>query len=124
MLALDLVYDFNTVASRPEFDEDAGEAMLLARFRHWRGRSGRAYVFSVYPPAECPAYEDAVLMVTERRGGALACLDLGALPAATLSELRALFRDRLDEVEFQIHVLTNRRADRAALIADLSPPAA
>ena len=30
----------------------------------------------------------------------------------------------LDEVEFQIHVLTNRRADRAALIADLSPPAA
>ena len=105
----------------------AGEDLYQRKFRHWVGRSGRAYVFSVYDPSECPAYEDAVLLATCRRdgsAGALACVDLGSLPEARLSEMRRLFADRLDELEFQIHVLAERRAERAALIADIIAPAA
>jgi hypothetical protein len=101
----------------------ACEDLYLAKFRHWRGRSGRSYVFSAYPPRECPAYEDAVLLATERGGGVLACLDLGPLPEARLAELRRLYGDRLDEIEFQIHVLANRAAERRALIEDLTPDA-
>jgi hypothetical protein len=96
----------------------ASEDVSLAKFRHWRGRSGRSYVFSAYPPQECPAYEDAVLLVTCPARGALACHDLGAMPEARLSELRRVFGD---EVEFQIHVLANRAAERRALIADITP---
>ena len=103
----------------------AGEDINLAKFRYWRGRSGRSYVFSVYAPQECPAYEDAVLLVTSPRGPPLDCVDLGPLPEARLSELRRLYADRLDEIEFQIHVLANRAAERRALIEDLIPsPAA
>ena len=83
-------------------------------------------MFSVYSPHECPAYEDAVLLATHRSGpaGALICVDLGSLPEARLSEMRRLFADRLDEIEFQIHVLAERRAERASLIADIIPRAA
>ena len=98
------------------------EDLYLAKFRHWRGASGRSYVFSVYSQQECPAYEDAVLLAASRRGGpALACVDLGPLPEASLSELRRLYADRLDEVDFQIHVLANRAVERRALIEDISP---
>ena len=120
-MALDLAYDFVAASGRGGFEESAGEHMLFARFRHWRGRSGRAYVFSVYAPQDCPAYENAVLMIAARRGGLLACVDLGPLPEAALSQWRGHYADRLDEVEFQIHVLSDRAAERAALIADLSP---
>ena len=109
--------------------EDAGDYLahedwFNQKFRHWRGRSGRAYVFSVYAPRECPAYPDAVVLVAARAGEALACVDLGALPDARLGELRRRFGDRLDEVEFQVHVLTERQGDRLSLIADITPLAA
>jgi len=119
--------DFSSDMGARGFREDeavylAGEDLFQRKFRHWRGRSGRFYVFSAYDPRECPAYEDAVLLATPRRGGesgALACVDLGSLPEARLSELLRLFADRLDEVEFQIHVLAERQVERASLIADL-----
>jgi hypothetical protein len=119
--------DFGSDISGRGFCEDeagylAGEHLYQRKFRHWRGRSGRFYVFSAYDPRECPAYEDAVLLATNRRDGttaALACVDLGSLPEARLSEMRRLFADRLDELEFQIHVLAERQAERASLIADI-----
>jgi hypothetical protein len=98
----------------------ACEDLYHAKFRHWLGRSGRFYVFSVYAPGECPAYEDAVVLVAGQRG-ALACVDLGALPDLRLSELRRLYDDRLDEVEFQIHVLAESGAERRSLIEDITP---
>ena len=124
MPALDLVYDFVANSARRGFEESAVEQTLFARFRHWRGRSGRSYVFSVYAPAECPAYEDAVLMIVSRHDGALACVDLGPLPEVTLSQWRGFYRDRLSELEFQIHVLSDRAPERRALMEDLSALAA
>ncbi|MDE3177122.1 MAG: hypothetical protein KGM15_13550 [Pseudomonadota bacterium] len=102
----------------------AHEDWFHQKFRHWRGRSGRAYVFSVYPPQECPAYPDAVVIVAVRAGAPLACVDLGALPELRLGELRRLYGDRLDDVEFQVHVLAERQGDRRSLIADITPLAA
>jgi hypothetical protein len=107
------------------FCEDKGdyvahEDMFHSRYRHWRGRSGRSYVFSVYAPDDCPAYEDAVVMLAFR-GKALECVDLGPLPLTTLESLRRRYAG--PDVEFQIHVLADRSADRRALIADLTPDA-
>lgn len=108
------------------FCEDRGgyvahEDVFLRKYRHWRGRSGRSYVFSVYAPDACPAYEDAVVIVAAR-GKALACVDLGPLPEAELAGLRRRYAKQAD-VEFQIHLLADRSADRRALIADLTPDA-
>ena len=120
-MGLDLAFDFAAAAGPGDRDGKAGESLLFGRFRHWRGRSGRSYVFSVYAPQECPAYENAVLMIVARRGGPLACVDLGAVPELTLSHWRGLCRDRIGEVEFQVHVLADRAAERKAVIEDLSP---
>jgi len=111
-------------ASGPGFDEGgseyrAHEDILRRKYRSWRGRSGRAYMFSVYSAFDCPAYEDAVLIVASRGADALAWLDLGRFPEAELSGLRRRFADRLDEVEFHIHVLADRCGDRRRLIEDV-----
>jgi hypothetical protein len=90
------------------------------KYRHRRGRSGRSYVFSVYTPDACPAYEDAVLIVADARDRALLCVDMGGQPEARMSELRARFRERIEAVEFQVHVLAERPSDRATLIEDIS----
>ena len=101
------------------------EDMYRRKFRHWRGRSGRSYAFSVYAPAECPAYENTVLLVAARNGGeVLACLDLGPFPEARLFKLRRRLGERLADVEFQIHVLAERQGDRRALIDDIAPDCA
>ena len=103
----------------------AHEDMYLRKFRHWRGRSGRSYAFSVYAPTDCPAYENTVLVVAARGGAeVLACLDLGPFPEARLFKLRRRLAARLADVEFQIHVLAERQRDRRALIADIAPSAA
>jgi hypothetical protein len=123
-----MLLDFISSDAAGGFREDesaflACEATYRRRFRHWRGRSGRAYVFSVYDPNDCPAYENAVLMVSAG-SGVLACVDLGPLPEARLAELRRTYADRLDEIEFQIHVLAERRAERLSLMQDIAPRAA
>ena len=60
------------------------EEALSPRFRSWRGASGRRYIVSVYDPAACPAYCDAVLIAAaaspEGRRRPLALLDTGAFP--------------------------------------------
>jgi hypothetical protein len=127
MRILDLSQDF---AGRAGFREGearyaAEEAALARKYRHWRGRSGRSYVFSVYAPTECPPYEGAVLIVATQRGGELlACLDLGPFPEPRLARLRRRFAARLGEVEFQIHVLAEFAGERLSLIDDLTPLAA
>ena len=98
------------------------EDMFRRKFRHWRGRSGRSYAFSVYAPTDCPAYENTVLVVAERGGvEVLACVDLGPFPEARLFRLRRRLGERLDDIEFQIHVLAERQGDRQALIDDIAP---
>jgi hypothetical protein len=120
-----LAFDEAKASAFAGFCEDKGgyvahEEMVLARYRHWRGVSGRSYVFSVYAPDACPAYEDAVVLVASR-GKALDCVDLGPLPLTTLEGLRRRYAAM--DVEFQIHVLADRGADRRALVTDLTPDA-
>ena len=52
----------------------AGDA-LDARFRSWRGASGRRYVFSVYDRQSCPAFEHAVAFCRGGRTGWRAARD-------------------------------------------------
>lgn len=102
----------------------AGEA-LAGRFRHWRGLSGRRYVFSVYDPASCPAYGDAVLIVAtvdasgERRIVSIA--DTGALPEIAVAGARRIAASLEARVECHVHLLAASRFGREAAIADLRP---
>jgi hypothetical protein len=130
MSVLEACYDFarNAIAAQAAGGFEEGESRYRAyedvyqrKFRHWRGRSGRSYVFSVYAPRECPAYENTVVVAALRGGGVLACVDLGPFPEARLYRLRRRLHERLDDVEFQIHVLAEREGDRQALIDDLAP---
>ena len=100
----------------------AGNA-LGARFRSWRGASGRRYIFSVFDRHSCPAYEHVVAMIAalepdgERRIIFLG--DTGCFPDLALAEaVKALPAKR--EVEFHVHLLATSRAERAAMIADLA----
>jgi hypothetical protein len=96
---------------------------LDARFRSWRGASGRRYVFSVYNQDCYPAFEHAVAMIAsvgrdgERR--ALCVEDTGSFPDISLAKAAARIPDG-EEFEFHVHLLATSRIERAAVVADLS----
>jgi hypothetical protein len=96
---------------------------LANRFRHWRGASGRRYIFSVYDLASCPAYDDVVLIVAavarnNRRIVFIA--DTGALPELTIERAKQMAAALNCPVEFHVHLLASSRAERAAVISDFS----
>ena len=129
MLALDehsAVRCAQTAGSRRRADSApltvlAGDA-LDGRFRCWRGRSGRRYVFSVYNSISCPAYEHAVLMVAattpdgERR--ILSIVETGCFPDIALAKAAATTSGD-GALEFHIHLLARSPAERSKLIGDL-----
>lgn len=98
--------------------------LLAQRFCSWTGLSGRAYVFSVYRPTNCPAFCNAILLTAARadagRLRVLSVRDTGAFPEPVMAraqrELRALGAGH----EFHLHLLASCPADRAAAVADLS----
>jgi hypothetical protein len=129
MLALDehLTRDCDRSAGRRRFDNApltalAGEA-LGQRFRSWRGRSGKRFVFSVYDLASCPAYEHAVMIVAaaspdgERR--VISIADTGSFPDIVLAKAGATGPAH-SALELHIHLLAQSRAERLAVIADLA----
>jgi hypothetical protein len=98
----------------------AGDA-LGGRFRSWRGRSGRRYVFSVYDPLSCPAYEDAVMIVAEASDGERRVVSIGetgSFPDIALA--KAAGQATSGRLELHVHLLARSRAERLALIADLA----
>ena len=101
---------------------------LAERFRHWRGASGRRYIFSLYAPESCPAYDDAVLIVALKaadglRRIAMIC-DTGSLPELALSRACKAAAAPGESVECHVHLLAASRAERAAVIEDLHSAAA
>jgi len=98
---------------------------LGARFRSWRGASGRRYVFSVYDPLDCPAYSYAVIIVAavDNAGNRTALLvaDTGCFPEIVLANAATKWSGEL-QMELHVHLLANSAAGREALIADLSHP--
>jgi hypothetical protein len=101
------------------------DVSLAQRFRHWRGESGRRYIFSVYEPFACPSYDNAVLIVATRDDHGetriVFAADTGALPDVALARAKEETSD-LSTVEFHIHLLAGSRAARRALIEDLAAP--
>jgi hypothetical protein len=97
---------------------------LAARFRSWRGASGRRYVFSVYEPPGCPAYGHAVILVAAVAAAgdrtALFIADTGWFPEIVLAEAATKGTRTAVKIEFHFHLLANSPAGREALIADLS----
>ncbi len=97
---------------------------LAARFRSWRGASGRRYVFSVYEPFGCPAYSHAVIVVAavDAAGDRTALLiaDTGCFPEIVLANATSRWMRADAKIEFHVHLLANSSAARVALIADLS----
>ena len=100
---------------------------LAARFRSWRGVSGRRYVFSVYAPFACPAYSHVVVIVAAVDAGgdrtALAVADTGCFPEIVLANTAAKWSRSDARIEFHVHLLANSPPEREALIADLADPA-
>jgi hypothetical protein len=100
----------------------AGEA-LAARFRSWRGVSGRRYIFSVFDRQSCPAYEHVVAMIVARDPDGERRImfidDTGSFPDLALA--KAMMGIPAEpEVEFHVHLLATSRPERAAMIADLT----
>jgi hypothetical protein len=95
-----------------------------ARFCSWTGRSGRRYVFSVYPASQCPAFCHAVLLaaVRERPGRPrlVSVRDTGTFPEPVVARAQREFRGFGPGLEFHLHLLPSSPADRAAIIADLA----
>lgn len=100
----------------------AGDA-LDGRFRSWRGRSGRRYVFSVYDSVSCPAYEHAVMMVAAKTPDGqrriLSIVETGCFPDIVLAKAAAMTGPD-GAPEFHIHLLARSPAERIKLIADLA----
>jgi hypothetical protein len=117
-------------ASSPSLSEGASAPLralagnaLGARFRSWRGVSGRRYIFSIFDRRSCPAYEHVVAMIVasdpdgERR--ILFIDDTGCFPDLALAKaVNGIPADR--EIELHLHLLATSRAERAAMIADLA----
>ena len=100
----------------------AGEA-LAARFRSWRGASGRRTIFSVFDRQSCPAYEHVVAIIAaldpdgERR--IMFIGDTGCFPDLALAKAASEIPAASD-IEFHFHLLATSRVERAAMIADLA----
>ena len=97
--------------------------LLTTKFRGWRGRSGRRYIFSVFDSVKCPAYRDAVLIaVAVETDGArrpIAFADTGAFPEPLLSQLARSCSTEGGKYEFHLHLLAKSAADRRSILEDL-----
>ena len=96
---------------------------ISSQFCSWRGRSGRRYVFSVYPASECPPFCGAILLAAVReakgRRRVLSVRETGAFPepavARAQNELKVFGR----AAELHLHLLAASPEERAAALADL-----
>ena len=91
---------------------------LAHRFHAWRGQSGRRYIFSVYALGECPDYAGAVIAAVARDGD-WACRILALQPAND----RGTWRAPEATAEIHVHLPADATCERAAVLADLGPPA-
>lgn len=103
---------------------------LVARFRHWRGASGQRYLFSVFAVAnedalaQCPPYENAVMLAVARaRDGSSRIVwagQTGALPDLVFDG--PLLQDAVaaGANELHMHLLAKDQPARDAIVADIA----
>ncbi len=102
---------------------------LSRRFRHWKGVSGRRYLFSIFPLQrsasidEAPRFHDAVVLAVlrdkagERR--ILVADETGALPDLFYGSAQFRGAVAAGANEIHVHLLTEDPRERAALLQDL-----
>lgn len=102
---------------------------LARRFLHWRGASGRRYLFSIFPLHratsidEAPRFHDAVVLAVVRDAAGerriLVADETGALPDLfyTSAQLRDAVAAGANEIH--VHLLAESVSGRAALLRDL-----
>jgi hypothetical protein len=99
------------------------DARLGGRFRSWRGKSNRSYVFSVFVAGECPAYCEAVLIAVAIEAGgkrrAIAFTDTGSFPEPIISRLARSCSTVSDHLEFHVHLLADTAAEREFILHDI-----
>lgn len=89
-----------------------------SRFRRWVGISGRSYLVSVYPIAQCPDYVDAVVIAVAGADGACVWIgESGQGGEALAATLRIAAEAGASEVH--VHLLAGGSHERAAAIRDL-----
>jgi len=97
--------------------------VLAERFRSWVGASGRRYIFSVFDPADCPAYCGAVLIAArvEANGArrAIHFADTGDFPEPTLANVMRACSAVTEPFEFHLHLLANAASERRSILEDL-----
>lgn len=103
---------------------------LSRRFRHWRGMSGRRYLFSVFPlgaaPSldRCPRFDAAVVLAVKRGpddGREILYLDqTGSVPDLVFegTQLKAAIAAGANEIH--VHLLTECAEGRLAILCDLA----
>ncbi len=96
---------------------------LAGRYSHWLGASGKRYLFSVYDPAACPAYCDAVLVVAKvddfGRRAIVGIEDTGDFPDPAVCRAAQAAKRAGARAELHLHLLAPTRASRREAIADL-----
>lgn len=122
-------FDTDRCAARPSNLAGLSGSGLSDRFCHWRGRSGRLYVFSIYRAdntgdTAVPSYSEAV-MIAARRGsdGGRKILRVGrtgALPGLIMSTSKRAERFDQDADELHFHLLAGGVAEREAIVTDLA----
>ena len=100
---------------------------LSERFRSWRGRSGRRYVFSAFPladglehlPIEGDAVVIAVLLETDGVRRKLWVAETGGDPRTFFQSERIRSLAAASRAELHIHLLADTAAARRAVVHDL-----
>lgn len=96
---------------------------LAARFVSWQGFTGKSYVFSAYPSADCPAFSDAIVVAVARndRGNprVVAVFDTGAFPEPVMTRAAREFGLRRNGGELHVHLLARTACERREALADL-----
>jgi hypothetical protein len=117
------------VSNRQDKIRDSSLAALAgmpisSRFCSWIGLSGRRYIFSVYPAADCPAFRDAVLLAVVRdmmgQRRVVSVWETGAFPEPVVAKAQRKLRAFGPGVEFHLHLLSTSAAEGAATVADLA----
>lgn len=96
---------------------------LGERFWYWRGRSGRAYIHSIYASGSCPPVAGAVYVVVDVRGGNRRAIAIGRFPQYLESrapDLKVLCPEAPDSVEIHIHLLARNENCANAVLNDLT----
>jgi hypothetical protein len=111
-----MLHGYPIAASLPE-DLGLGE-----RFWYWRGRSGRAYIHSIYSRENCPPVAGAVYVVVDNLDGTRHAANVGRFPQyleGRMPDISMLCPEASANAEIHIHLLARNEECAGMVLADL-----